>query len=96
MVMNVINAVLTFTTWVVICALIVVLYRIGRFYQISSGRRSYYQYFSIPLVLFALGVLTSLFLRELQFWGDLLLLAGGAALIGLCFYLLRLMTGNRP
>lgn len=96
MVMNVIYAVLTVATWVIICALIVVLYRIGRFYQISSGRRSYYQYFSVPLVLFALGALASLFLRELQLWGDLLLLAGGAALVGLCIYLLRLMTGSRP
>ncbi len=96
MVMDVINTVLASATWVVICALIVVLYRIGRFYQISSGRRSYYQYFNVPLVLFAVGAITSLFLREMQLLSDLLLLTGGASLIGLCFYLLRLMTGNRP
>ncbi len=96
MVMDVINVALAVITWGVICALIVVLYRIGRFYQISSGRRSYYQYFTVPLVLLALGAITSLFMHELQLLGDLFFLAGGAALAGLCFYLLRLMTGNRP
>lgn len=94
--MTVLNAVLTIGGWAIICLLLVVLYRIARFYEISSGRRSYYQFFTAPLVLFALGAVVSTVLVGALVWSDLLMLIGGLILVGLGFYLLRLMTGNRP
>ena len=93
--MLVLSDVLTITAWLIICALIAVLYRIARFYQISSGRRSYYQFFNIPLVLFALGASASIAPVVAPAWSDLFMLTGGLILFGLGFYLLRLMTGNR-
>ncbi len=89
-----VNAVLLLIAWGVICALVLVLYRIARFYQITSGRRSRYQWFAVPLVLLAAAaVIDVYFVGEPM--GDALLLAGSASLIGLGYNLLRLMTGSR-
>ncbi len=93
--MPVLSSLLTIIAWLIICALIAVLYRIARFYQVSSGRRSYYQFFNIPLVLFALGASASIVPVLTRAWSDLFMLTGGLILFGLGFYLLRLMTGNR-
>jgi len=91
-----VNAVLLLVAWGVICALVVVLYRIARFYQITSGRRSCYQWLGIPLVLLAAAaVIEVLFVGGPNVLGDALLLVGGASLIGLGYNLLRLMTGSR-
>ncbi len=91
-----VNAVLLLMAWGVICALVLVLYRIARFYQITSKRRSRYQWFGVPLVLLAgAAVIDVLFVGEPNVLGDVLLLAGGASLIGLGYNLLRLMTGSR-
>ncbi len=90
------NAVLQLVAWGVICALIVVLYRIARFYQITSGRRSRYQWFSVPLVLLAAAaVIDVLVVGGPNLTGDVLLILGSISLIGLGFNLLRLMTGSR-
>ncbi len=90
------SAILIVVAWGIICVLIAVLYRIARFYQILSGRRSYYQFFGVPLVLLALGALASAVLKDMPAWGDLLMLLGGAILIGLGYYLQHLMLRNRP
>jgi hypothetical protein len=91
-----VNAVLLLIAWGVICALVLVLYRIARFYQITSGRRSRYQWFGVPLVLLAAAaVVDVLFVGEPNVLSDALLLVGGASLIGLGYNLLRLMTGSR-
>ncbi len=91
-----VNAVLLLIAWGVICALVLVLYRIARFYQITSGRRSRYQWFAVPLVLLAAAaVIDVFFVGEPNVLGDVLLLAGSASLIGLGYNLLRLMTGSR-
>ena len=94
--MATVNAVLLLIAWGMICALIVVLYRIARFYQITSGRRSLYRWFLAPLNLLAAATVTDLLIiGEPNVWGDTLLLLGGAALVGLGYNLLRLMTGSR-
>lgn len=91
-----VNAVLLLIAWGVICALVLVLYRIARFYQITSGRRSRYQWFGVPLILLAAAaVVDVLFVGEPNVLSDALLLAGGASLIGLGYNLVRLMTGSR-
>jgi hypothetical protein len=92
----IVNAVLLLIAWGVICALIAVLYRIARFYQITSGHRSQYQWFGVPLILLAAAaVLNVLVIGEANVWSDALLLLGGISLIGLGYNLLRLMTGGR-
>ena len=90
------DAFLTLLAWGIVCGLIAVLFRIARFYHISSGRRSYYPLFSVPLVFFALGaVLYAALGRTANIWGDACMLLGGVSLIVLSYYLLRLMTGSR-
>jgi hypothetical protein len=94
--MPTVSALLQLIAWGVICVLVVVLQRIARFYEITSGRRSRYQWFGVPLILLAAAAVTEvLFVGELKMLGDLLLLLGGASLIGLGYNLLRLMTGSR-
>jgi hypothetical protein len=94
--MATVNTVLLVIAWGVICVLIAVLFRIARFYQITSGRRSLYRWFLAPLILFAaaaaLDVLAS---GAPNAWSDALRLLGGASFIGLGYNLLRLMTGSR-
>jgi drug/metabolite transporter (DMT)-like permease len=93
---TIVNAALQLIAWGMICVLIVVLYRIARFYQITSGRRSLYRWFLVPLVLLAAAAVTDiLVVGEPNLIGDALLLLGGASLIGLGYNLLRLMTGSR-
>jgi len=90
------NAVLTLITWSLIGVLIVVVYRIARFYQITSGRRTYYRWFLLPLVLLSLTALLNVMVDPLlNVWRDALLLVGGVSLIGLGYYLLHLMIGSR-
>lgn len=90
------NALLQLIAWGVICVLVVVLQRIARFYEITSGRRSLYQWFGVPLILLAAGaVIDVLLVGELGVLGNVLLLVGGASLIGLGYHLLHLMTRSR-
>jgi hypothetical protein len=91
-----VNALLQLIAWGVICMLVLVLQRIARFYEITSGRRSRYQWFSVPLILLAAAAVLDVLLGgELNAFGDVLLLVGGASLIGLGYNLLRLMMGSR-
>ena len=94
--MATVNAVLLLIAWGVVCVLVVVLYRIARFYQITSERRSLYRWFGLPLVLLAAAaVINVLVVGGSSPTGDVLLLLGGASLFGLGYNLLRLMTGSR-
>jgi len=90
------NAVLTLIVWSLIGVLIVVVYRIARFYQITSSRRTHYRGFLVPLILLPLAALLNVSVDPLlDLWRDVLLLVGGISLIGLGYYLLRLMIGSR-
>ena len=89
-----VNAVLLLIAWGVICALIAVLYRIARFYQITSRRRSLYGWFLLPLILLAAAAVLDV-MNGPSLVGDALLLLGAVSLIGLGYNLLRLMTGSR-
>jgi hypothetical protein len=95
--MNLVYGLLNILIWGVMCALIVVLYRIAHFFQATSGRRSYYQWFSVPLGLILLSAVryASLGIFVGDPLADSLILLGGLSLIALGYYLLRLMTGGR-
>ena len=93
--MATLNAGLLLAAWAVIGVLIVVLYRIARFYQITSGRRSHYQFFGVPLILLVAAAALNVLTGEPNLAGDLLLLLGSLSLIGLGYNLWRLMTGSR-
>jgi hypothetical protein len=93
--MATVNAVLLLMAWGVVCVLLVVLYRIARFYQITSGRQSRYRWFAAPLALLAAAAVINVLVGESSLVGDALLLWGGASLFGLGYNLLRLMTGSR-
>ena len=94
--MATLNDLLLLIAWGGIGALIVVLYRIARFYQLTSGRVSYYRWFVVPLLLLiAAAVMRVADGNLLDLIVDSLLLLGSASLIGLGYSLLRLMTGSR-
>jgi hypothetical protein len=93
--MATLNAVLLLTAWTVIGVLIVVLNRIARFYQITSGRRSQYQWFGVPLILLVVAAVINVLVGGPNLASDALLMSGSLILIGLGYNLLRLMTGSR-
>ena len=95
--MNLLYGLLALYIWGLFCVLMIILHRIARFYQVTSGRRTYYRFFIVPIILVFLGGLrdASLGIFVGDGWGDLLMLAGGLSLIGLGYFLLYLMTGGR-
>ena len=95
--MSLLHTLLTLYTWGIFCGLIIVLLRVARFYQITSGRRSHYPWFWLPLILLLAGALRYAMLSTFvgDGWGDLLMLTGGISLIILSYFLLHLMTGGR-
>jgi tellurite resistance protein TehA-like permease len=94
--MAALDTILTLAFWGLIAVLIVVVYRIARFYQITSGCRTYYRLFFVPLGLVLAAALLNVAADPLlNLWRDILLLAGGVSLIGLGYYLLHMMIGSR-
>jgi hypothetical protein len=94
--MAALDTVLTLVVWGLVGVLIVVVYRIARFYQITSGCRTYYRWFLVPLVLLLVAALLNVIADPLLYlWRDALLLVGGVGLSGLGYYLLHLMIGSR-
>ena len=74
--MNLLHILLTLYTWGIFCGLIGVLLRVARFYQITSGRRSHYPWFWLPLILLLAGALRYAMLSTFvgDGWGDLFML----------------------
>lgn len=83
--------------WFPLALLLFFLMLIARFYQRSSGERTYYQLYIAPIVLFGGGVAryTSINYLAGDTLGDLLLGVSGVMLIALCVFLYRIMTRNR-
>jgi len=92
--------------WTVAAILISFLFLIGRFYEIKLRKKSYYQLFLLPLLLFlAAASWYALFARDstgtrlYDFVGvlgpDFLSAIGGLVLIALGFYLHHAMMGGR-
>lgn len=89
--------VLTVVFWGIIAALLVIVFAIARFYQVTSGQPSHYRWFMLPTGLLSAGAL--IYAVRGDFTGDLLgdtlMLSGSAVLIALSVWLLRLMMGGR-
>jgi hypothetical protein len=96
--MNIVSSVFSLYIWIGLTVLMIFLYRIARFYQTTSGRRSYYQFFLVPIVLLLIGGLryASLGIFVGDGLADVLMIVGGLSLIGLGYTMLKLMTGGRP
>ena len=108
--MNILDRILTVLSWAGVVALLLLLYRIAYFYEVTARQSTHYRLFIIPIVLLFLGGSCYTFAGDLgeaarsspgltispvRFAGDSLQLAGGIALISLGAYLLHLMTGGR-
>jgi hypothetical protein len=95
--MNIVNSVFSLYIWIGLTVLMTFLYRIARFYQTTSGRRSYYQLFLVPIGLLLIGGLryASLAIFVGDGLADGFMIVGGLSLIGLGYTMLKLMTGGR-
>ena len=107
--MIILDRILTLLSWIGVVALLLVLYRIAHFYEVTSRQPTHFRLFILPIVLLFLGGLCYAIAGDagvatkspvmasspLRLAGDSLQLAGGIALIGLGMFLLRLMTGGR-
>jgi hypothetical protein len=96
--MTVLTKMLTLYIWLGIAVLILLLNRIARFYELTTGIRTHHRLFFLPVAFFFLGMLRYLF-SDVGFAGDVLgdvsFFLGGVSLALLGYYLLRLMTGGR-
>jgi hypothetical protein len=103
--MRILFSILTLYPWVLAAAMIYCLIQIARFYQkkyaelytSSSGQRTYYPLFAVPLALFVIAAGRYAFLSDFAGdpFGDLALLVGGIILALISFRLQQLMTGGR-
>ena len=95
--MNELSRILGLYAWAGIGLLLIVLYRIARFYQISAQEPSYYRWFGVPFVLFLSAAVRYAWIGDFAGDppGDGLMLAAGSSLFVIGFYLLKLMTGGR-
>jgi hypothetical protein len=96
--MTTLTKLLMLCIWIGIGALILLLNRIARFYQLTSGVRTYHRMFFIPALFFLAGMLRYL-VTDIGFAGDILgdifFFLGGVSLTLIGYYLLQLMTGGR-
>lgn len=95
--MDNIARILTVAGWVGTAALLIVMYRIAYFYQVSSNQPTRYLWFFVPMILLLVGGLHYATVVEAtaDTFADILMLIGGLALIALGMNLLREMTGGR-
>ncbi len=91
------NGIFTLIFWGTVVFLLVFLYAIARFYQITSGQLSRYQWFILPIMLLGAGALRYASLGDFtgDALGDLLMVAGSLSLMALTLGLLHLMMGGR-
>ena len=91
------NGIFTLIFWGAVVFLLVFLYAIARFYQITSGQQSRYQWFILPIMLLGTGALRYAWLGDFtgDALGDLLMVTGSLSLMALTLGLLHLMMGGR-
>jgi hypothetical protein len=95
---DILTRLLTLYIWVGVAALLMLLYRIAHFYQVTTGLRSRYRFFLVPVFMFSAGMLRYLTTNIKvagDILGDLLFFLGGISLSLIGYFLLKLMTGGR-
>jgi hypothetical protein len=96
--MTILTKLSTLYIWIGVAALILLLNRIARFYQLTTGVSTHYRLFYIPVFCFLAGMARYL-VTDLRFagdvLGDILFFIGGVSLSMIGYYLLQLMTGGR-
>ena len=94
--MDILAPLLTVVAWIAVSVLLLLLYRIAHFFQVTSGQPSQYPLFLIPLALLFLGGVRYAAIGDLagDMIGDSLQLSGGVILIALGASLVRKMTGG--
>jgi hypothetical protein len=108
--MEILGRTLTLLSWAGVAVLLLLLYRIAYFYEVTSRQPTHYRLFIFPMALLLLGGLCYLIAGDLgeagsgnlkqvistaRLAGDSLQLAGGISLVGLGAFILRVMTGGR-
>ncbi len=96
--MTILLKLLSVYVWLGITFLLFLLYQIAHFYQMTTGLRSHYRLFSIPMGLYIAAMLRYLTLDKQvsgDVLGDLLFFLGGVSLSLMGYFLLKLMTGGR-
>jgi hypothetical protein len=96
--MTILLKILTLFIWIGIALLLLLINRVARFYELTTGVRSYHRLFWAPLFLFLIGAGRYLLVGvgvAGDVLGDLLFFLGGVSLSLLSYFLLRLMTGGR-
>lgn len=96
--MTVFIKLLTLFIWSGVAILLLLINRIARFYQLTTGVRSHHQLFFVPMVLFYAGVVRYILINSGftgDVLGDILFFLGGISLSTIGYHLLRLMTGGR-
>ena len=83
--------------WLGFSVLLFILALIARFYEISSGQRTYYKFYLVPAVL--VSVATARYMNTNTWGGDAvadgLLFLGSSTMLGLCVYLYRRMMSGQ-
>lgn len=97
--MTILAKLLLLLIWLGVGVLIILLFRIGRFWQSQTGLKSYHQAFLIPLVFFLLAALRYIMTNFAAMHigdvlGDVLSFIGGISLILAGYILLKRMTGG--
>jgi hypothetical protein len=88
---------LTIYIWFGLIALLFLMALIARFYERLSGKRTFYQLFVIPVIVWAGATVRLAGLDQLveDAWANVFLLIGGVSLAALCLHVYRLMTSGR-
>jgi len=93
------ESILVLYAWVASTLLVVAILLIARFYELKSGKRTYYKLFCAPAVFFPIAGIRCAFFTNGNWVGDdaanLLSLCGSVVVLILGHRLLRLMTGRQ-
>jgi hypothetical protein len=91
-----VNQGFTILAWFILTVLISFLMLIARFYQRATQERTYFWGFLVPIALFGFAAARYAFIDRIvgDPFGDMLMFMGGSALMILCLWLYRQMTGH--
>jgi len=96
--LEIISRILTLYSWGIVTIIVLFFYLIAKFYERQANRRSFYQFFLLPSVLFLAGALRYSLAPDYVIaepLGETLFFAGGFILAILSTFLSNLMMGGK-